>query len=77
MNEGKFGDMFLHKKDDPRCNGLLQDLYQKWTSAVPATATRIRDYFEDLAKHVQNNRLPQEIYRCNYSGIKYNMEGEK
>lgn len=73
MNEGKFGDMFMHKKDDPRAKGLLDTLFTQWQNAVPATAKRIRDYFENLPTHVEKQKLEEEIYRCNYSGIIYNM----
>lgn len=73
MNTGKFGDMFMHKKDDSRCDGLLDTLFSQWKNALPLTAARIRDYFEELPKHVEEKCLKEEIYRCNYSGNIYNM----
>lgn len=77
LNKGKFGDMFMHKKDDPRCEGLLEDLYEKLVQAVPATAKRIENYFNGLGKTVENGVMEEEIFRCNYSGVKYIVTEEK
>jgi len=65
----KFGDMFLHKKDDPRCDDLNPVLYQDLEAAIPKAAALIEDYFTRIHKHVENGKL-DEFFRHMYTGEK-------
>jgi hypothetical protein len=76
MNKGKFGDMFMHKEDDPKCEKLNKKLYDQFSRAIAPTAKRIEKYFNNLSQSVQENRLKEEIFRCNYSGKKYTVSEE-
>ncbi|MBQ7923949.1 MAG: zinc dependent phospholipase C family protein [Clostridia bacterium] len=67
--ERKFGDMFIHKKDDPLCEEINRVLYGKFEAAVPMGATLIEEYFSNLPKLLKKRQLA-EIFRYNYSGIK-------
>lgn len=71
MNK-KFGDMFLHKKDDPRCEELLPVLGEKFNAAIPKANAIITAFFENAEGHVRNESLNDEFFRYNYSGIKEN-----
>ena len=62
--ERKFGDMFLHKKDDPLCQEINEVLYEKWQTGIPIAAAIITEYFSENATRVQN-----ELFRYNFSGI--------
>ncbi len=67
--ERKFGDMFIHKKDDPRCAHHNLVLEEKLQNAIPVGANLIENYFshlDELCKGRQN----EELFRYNYSGIK-------
>ncbi len=68
MNKS-FGEMFLHKKEDPRCVPLFAPLQEKFDEARAKAATLIPTFFENIRSNVENGRLNDEIYRCNYSGI--------
>jgi len=73
MNKGKFGDMFMHKDDEPKCEKLNKKLYEQFTRAIAPTAKRIEKYFENLVVSVKEKRLKEDIYRYNYSGKKYTV----
>ncbi len=66
---GSFGEMFLHKKDDPRCAERLPKLAEKLEAAIPLAQARITEYFENLPRFVAEQSLNQDFYRYNYSGI--------
>ncbi len=71
--ERKFGDMFVHKKDDPLCKEICEVLYEKFEKAIPLGASLIEEYFSALPTLVQTGKL-NEIFRYNYSGIKITEE---
>lgn len=66
--ERKFGDMFMHKKDDPRFAGMGEALYEKFENAIEKASALIINYFHGLPDAVKSG-LQEEIYRYNYSGI--------
>ncbi len=67
--ERKFGDMFLHKKDDARCTEHNAVLEEKFQRAIPLGAQIIEEYFSQLPTLIGAQRL-NELFRYNYSGIK-------
>ncbi len=71
--ERKFGDMFVHKKDDPLCKEICMVLNDKFEKAIPLGASLIEEYFSSLPALVQANKL-NEIFRYNYSGVKITEE---
>lgn len=66
----KFGDMFLHKKDDPLCLDGNEILMQKWQEAVSPAASLIPEYFNRLQEWVDTQKLDIELFRYNFGGIK-------
>ena len=66
----KFGDMFIHKKDDPRFEPLWETLNEKFNEAVPRASGIITDFFENIQQHVEKNTLANDIFRYDYSGRK-------
>jgi len=71
--ERKFGDMFIHKKDDPLCEEINQVLFGKFESAISIATAQINEYFSNLSTLLQKRQL-DEIFRYNYSGIKITEE---
>lgn len=71
--ERKFGDMFLHKKDEAYCTNTNEVLLGKFNAAVPKAAELIEEYFSSLPHAVKKQTL-NEIFRYNYSGIKITKE---
>lgn len=67
--EEKFGDMFIHKKDDTRCEKLLDVLHEKFNAAIPQACTLITDFFENIEGHVRDESLNDNFFHRNYSGI--------
>ena len=67
--ERKFGDMFLHKKDDPLCENLNGRLFEKFQTAISHASELIQEYFSSLQTAVVEKKLQNEIFRSNYSGI--------
>ena len=67
--ERKFGDMFLHKQDDPLCTPLLNTLEETFYAAVPKAANLIEEYFSSLSQTAVTGTLENELFRYNYSGI--------
>ncbi len=65
----KFGDMFIHKKDDPRCKEHNLVLREKFENAIPLGANIIEEYFSSLPALIKAQRL-NELFRYNYSGKK-------
>ncbi len=65
----KFGDMFLHKKDDPLCVEINEVLMQKWQDAVPQAAAIIEGYFGRLTEWIETQNVNMELFRYNFSGI--------
>ena len=65
----KFGDMFLHKKDDPLCVETNAALIKKFNSAVLQAAMIIQQYFDNLPAAVKNQTLQHELFRYDFSGI--------
>lgn len=53
----KFGDMFLHKQDDPACADCNQIVAEKLEAAVPFAAERIQDYFSRLAEIATTEKM--------------------
>ncbi|MBE5745281.1 MAG: hypothetical protein E7355_03990 [Clostridiales bacterium] len=67
--ERKFGDMFIHKKDDPLCQKTNDVLFGKFEAAIPMGAALIEEYFSSLPTLLKTRKL-NEIFRYNYCGIK-------
>ena len=68
--ERKFGDMFMHKKDDERCFELCPELYEKMQNAIPRAAALIQRYFNELESFANESaQTMDDIFRYNYSGI--------
>jgi len=65
--ERKFGDMFLHKKDDPRCKECKPLLDDTLESAIPFASTLIKEYFNDLPKIAESGVL-NDFFQNNYTG---------
>ena len=66
----KFGDMFIHKKYDPRCLPLYPTLDEKFNEAKERARAVIEEFFQTAQSSVQTGTLTNEIFRYNYSGIK-------
>jgi hypothetical protein len=62
--------MFIHKKDDIRCDALWESLDNKFNEGVTLASTVIAEFFRDIQHSVEANALTNEIFRYNYSGIK-------
>ena len=60
--ERKFGDMFLHRKDDPLCKEINEVLYEKFQQALPSAKDLIEEFFT-------KETLENELFRYNFSGI--------
>lgn len=67
--ERKFGDMFLHKKDDPLCVEPNRVLVERRKSAVPKAAALIEEYFEGLKELAESGAFTNELFRYDFSGI--------
>ena len=67
--ERKFGDMFLHKKDDPLCEQINVDLFEKFQNAIPQASALIQAYFDNISAWVQTQQTNQDLFRYNFSGI--------
>ena len=67
--EKKFGDMFLHKKDDPLCVECNEVLFEKWQNAVPQATALIENYFGRLTEWIETQKIDIELFRYNFSGI--------
>ncbi len=63
-----FGEMFIHKKDDGRCQALLPVLGEKFNQALLLASAVIVDFFENLPSFVQKGSLENNFYRFDYSG---------
>ncbi len=63
-----FGEMFLHKKDDPRCQTLLSRLEERFNVAVQKASEIIPVFFERLPNRVERSSLDDNFYRYDYSG---------
>lgn len=61
--EKAFGDMFLHKKDDPLCVETNEVLYKKWQAGI-AVAVQIIEAFVFSSAPTSH-----ELFRCDFSGI--------
>lgn len=67
--ERKFGDMFLHKKDDIRFQGMGEVLQEKCNAAVPKANALICEFVENISKTAAEEKLTNAFYQYNYSGI--------
>ena len=67
--ERKFGDMFLHKKDDIRFQGMGEILREKCNNAVPTASAVIGEFTENVYAIATNETLKNPLYQYNYSGI--------
>lgn len=67
--ERKFGDMFLHKKDDPLCVEINVVLLEKFHTVIPQAAALIPQYFQNLQAWVENQKSENELLRYDFSGI--------
>lgn len=68
--ERKFGDMFMHKKDDPRSIDLCPVLYEKMQNAIPRAAALIERYFNELSRFANEGaQYLDEIFRYAYNGV--------
>ncbi len=65
-----FKDMFIHKKDDPRCETLWATLDTIFNEAVVTANQVITEFFGSIESSVERNILTNEIFHYNYSGIK-------
>lgn len=64
----RFGDMFLHKKDDPLCESTNHVLIEKFNDGILKASKLIEEYFESLLS-TTNERVNNELFRYNFSGI--------
>ena len=64
----KFGDMFLHKKDDPLCEATNGVLDKKFTDAVPVARALITAYFNTPINEALPNAVFEEYFRYDFSG---------
>ena len=60
--ERKFGDMFLHKKDDPLCEETNAYLFEQFQKSIPYARALILEFFE-------KGSLENELFRYNFSGV--------
>ena len=67
--ERKFGDMFLHKKDDPLCVETNAVLLEKFRMAIPQATALVQEYFQNLHVWVEKNQSENELFRYDFSGI--------
>ena len=67
--ERKFGDMFLHKKDDPLCVETNAVLLEKFHTAIPQAAALIQEYFQNVRTWVETKQSENELFRYDFSGI--------
>ena len=65
----KFGDMFLHKKDDPLCVETNAELIKRFNGAVLQAAMLIQQYFDNLPAFVESQTIQNELFRYDFSGI--------
>jgi hypothetical protein len=72
--EKKFGDMFLHKKDDPLCVEINEVLLGKFQDAIPKASALIQEYFENLRVWVEEKRTANKLFRYDFSGIIHTEE---
>ena len=63
----KFGGMFLHKKDDPKCTDTVVKMLEQWENTLPIAAKIAEDYFNNLGKYVENGELP-DMFEYGYTG---------
>ena len=68
--ERRLGDLFFRKKDHPLSEQSNQILSEKYALAVDKAKKLIEDYFSNLPKAVEEERL-NDFFRYNYSGAKY------
>ena len=67
--ERKFGDMFLHKKDDTRFDGMGKVLLEKSNAAIEKAAALITEFMDNVDQTAECGALHNETYQYNYSGI--------
>lgn len=72
--ERAFGDMFLHKKDDPLFTPLCDTLKEKFVLGIPKASALIQEFFENLSAFVRDGQLENELFRYNFSGIIHTEE---
>jgi hypothetical protein len=65
----QFGDMFLHKKDDPLCTEINEVLIVKWQDAIPIGAALIETYFNRLSEWVHAQHIDIDLFQYDFSGI--------
>ena len=70
----KFGDMFIHKKDDPYFAPHLDTLREQFSNAIPNASAFIQEFFETLPKFVETGKLENELFRYDFSGIIHTEE---
>ena len=68
-HERQFGDMFLHKKDDPLCVEHNAVLWKQWQNAIPTAKEVIEAYFERLTEWVETQQINIELFRYDFGGI--------
>ena len=66
----KFGDMCIHKKDDPLFDPLADTLMKKFDEAVPRATAVITAFFGNIRQSVESNTLANDMFRYDYSGRK-------
>ena len=67
--ERQFGDMFLHKKDDPFCTEINEELYTRWQNSIPLASALIVEFFENVETLANGGELKNELFRYNFSGL--------
>ena len=72
--ERKFGDMFLHKKDDPLCVETNEVLSVKFQEAIPQAVALIQEYFNNLRVWVDEKHTTNNLFRYDFSGILHTEE---
>ena len=66
--ERKFGDMFLHKKDNPLCLETNAVLEKKFTEAIPVAKKFIIHYFDTPINEALNKEIFDGCFRYDFSG---------
>ncbi len=71
---GTFGEMFLHKKEDERCKALLPLLEDELQAARSTAREHICDFFENAPAYATKGKIGRDFYRYDYSGIFHEEE---
>ena len=65
--EFKFGGMFIHKKDEPRCADTMLRLDDAYSTAIPFASSLLEEYFYTLPEIAESKHL-NDFFQNNYTG---------